>query len=354
MKFRTTCSHCQSVFRLSAEQLEAAQGWAQCSVCGAPFNARSTLAAENGDPLPSEMQQPISSILPDPISVGAVTAETVRENPPLATPQTPINVDPATFPGVSPLPQLAGIENRAGGPDLTSIILIDPDAEATEDYGPLPHFSTLNPTDSKSATTSGSVYRPAYAATPVATHKIVKQTLPVTPPVPQKTVTRVTPPRSGTAQVIWGLISLILLLALLLQLVYFFRDVVALKIPTTRPWLELGCAKIGCTLGLPKDAALIQIIGSDLQAEPAGPGHLQLKLTLGNRAPYAQAWPVLVLTLTDRKDQPQARRSFAPSEYLSDQKLLALGIPAQSEHQLSLPLEVRDMPLAGYRLEVAY
>ena len=134
----------------------------------------------------------------------------------------------------------------------------------------------------------------------------------------------------------------------------FLRDMIVLKAPVTRPWIEAACAQIGCSLSLPKDAALIQIIGSDLQAEPVGAGHLQLKITLGNRAAHAQAWPVLVLTLTDRTDQAQARRSFAPSEYLSDPTLLASGIPAQSEHQLSLPLEVRNLTLAGYRLAISY
>lgn len=354
MKYSTSCTHCASVFRLTPEQLEAAQGWAQCGVCGAPFNARSTLAAENGDPLPLDVSPPLPNELAFE-AASAITAETRHVDSPPATLETSPIDDPdlASAPGIAPLPHLAGIENRAGGPDLTSIILIDPDAEeVTDDYGPLPDFSTKT---SDGTAAPDSIYGPAYSAQPTAKPKPANQgVMADIRPEPFNPVTRVIPSRSRWPTIIWGLISLLLVLALALQLGYFLRDMIVLKAPVTRPWIETACAKIGCSLSLPKDAALIQIIGSDLQAEPAGAGHLQLKITLGNRAAYAQAWPMLVLTLTDRTDQGQARRSFAPSEYLSEPTLLASGIPAQSEHQLSLPLEVRNLTLAGYRLAITY
>ena len=52
MNYRTTCPNCTSVFRLGANQLDAAQGWVQCSVCGAAFDARLSLLMEDGSPLP--------------------------------------------------------------------------------------------------------------------------------------------------------------------------------------------------------------------------------------------------------------------------------------------------------------
>lgn len=356
MKFRTTCPHCESVLRLTPEQLEAAQGWAQCGVCATAFNMRMSLAAENGDPLPLEAAPPVADETRDaelPHTGGGNVPDDATQ-PEHAAPGAALT-DPVTPPDTPAASPLAGIENRAGGPDLTSIILIDPDADVPDDYGPLPVFlATSNVEGGTNADSAASVYGPTYTAPPAAS-KPAKQIFDADVHAqPKRTEGRAKLTRARSFSVIWILTSLILLLVVALQLTYFLRDTLASKMPATRPWLETACATLGCSLSLPKDAALIQIIGSDLQAEPAGPGHLQLKLTLGNRAPYAQAWPVLVLTLTDQKDQAQARRSFAPSEYLADQKLLASGIPAQSEHPLSLPLEVRNMPLAGYRLEIAY
>ena len=349
MKFQTTCTHCDSVFLLTAEQLDAAQGWAQCSVCGSAFNARSTLATENGDPLPVETVAPEPEIAtpPEPETVIAETAPS--EAPQVETQDS----DPTLMPEAAPISQLAGVEARAEQAPLTSIILIDPDAEVTDDYGPLPVFSAT-PQIEGGATDAESIYGPKYMAPP-ATPKPDK---PIFTPPAQGSSTK---PRARTARTSspaaagwWALLIFVLLVVLALQLTYFLRDYIAQKIPAARPALETACAQLGCTLSLPKNAELIQIIGSDLQAEPTNADLLTLKLTLGNRAPYTQAWPVVVLTLTDAKDKPQARRSFAPSEYLADQKLLALGIPAQSEHSLSLPLQVRNLPRAGFRLEVTY
>jgi hypothetical protein len=86
---------------------------------------------------------------------------------------------------------------------------------------------------------------------------------------------------------------------------------------------------LGCTLSLPKNLAL----AADRRLRPANraSGRLRLTLTLGNRAGHAQAWPVLVLTLTDQRNRPLARRSFAPSEYLGDPQRIAAGIPPRSE-----------------------
>ena len=362
MKFRTTCPHCDSVLRLTAEQLDAARGWAQCGVCGVAFDMRRALAAENGDPLPAEVEPselapstqvaPLTEAAIESLPGRATHAEITGDHlQPVEAPPDP--TDPAAL-GFSTVTQLAGIENRASPPDLTSIILIDPDAEVTDDYGPLPNFSTQDAGESASPDAS-SVYGPSYIATSAAAPKSGRRVFAAdVRTAPPKTVTTGSRPRGRASYGLWILASLVLVFLLALQLAYFLRDTLVSQIPAARPWVEAGCAQLGCTLSLPKDAALIQIIGSDLQAEPAGPGHLKLKLTLGNRAQYAQAWPLLVLTLTDQKDQPQARRSFAPSEYLADLKLIAAGIPAQSEHLLSLPLEVRNLTLAGYRLEVAY
>lgn len=347
MKFQTTCTHCDSVFLLTAEQLDAAQGWAQCSVCGSAFNARSTLATENGDPFPAEPVEPEiatppepETVIPDTVSIEAPQAETQDS-------------DPTLLPEAAPVSQLAGVEARAEQAPLTSIILIDPDAEVTDDYGPLPVFSAT-PQIEGGATDAESIYGPKYTA-PAATPKHDK---PIFTPPAQGVSTK---PRARTARTSsraaagwWALLIFVLLVVLALQLTYFLRDYIAQKIPAARPALEMACSQLSCTLGLPKNAELIQIIGSDLQAEPTNADLLTLKLTLGNRAPYTQAWPVVVLTLTDAKDRPQARRSFAPSEYLADQKLLAFGIPAQSEHLLSLPLQVRNLPRAGFRLEITY
>jgi hypothetical protein len=143
-----------------------------------------------------------------------------------------------------------------------------------------------------------------------------------------------------------------LLVVLLAQTSYFLRDSLVARWPQGRPAFEQACAVLGCSVSLPQNLAQLQIIGTDLQTET--PSRLKLVLTLGNRADQAQAWPVLVLTLTDQRERPLARRSFAPSEYLDDPRRIAAGIPPRSEQPLSLPLTVRDVAPMGFDLKLSY
>jgi hypothetical protein len=238
-----------------------------------------------------------------------------------------------------------GIARREAADELPSIILIDPDAAANVDLGPLPEIPAAP--------------RELVATSP-APSAFEKQTGPSTTPGTRiEYATSMPRPgvRAGRAQRrlkpwVWASLSAVLALTLLAQAAWFLRDTLVSQAPQLRPLLEQACARLGCTLELPKNAAQLQIIGSDLQTEANG--RLILVLTLGNRADYAQAWPMLVLTLTDARGQPLTRRSFAPSEYLGDPQRIAAGLPPLSEQALSLPLSVSGMRPMGFNLKLAY
>jgi len=336
MTYRTTCPNCASVFLLGADQLDAARGWVQCSICGVAFDARPSLLMEDGTPLPPAVE-------PEPIEAPLQTEET----PPIE----PEAIEAMSGPAAETMPEEEipeavaaeevaadasprGIAQREAPLDLPSIILIDPDIPVAEDPGPLPQIYPA----------------PAYPAAPVA---------PTNPPAAR---IEYAAPMPGTARIpaalrhinpwVWAGASALLGVLLLAQITFFLRDTLVSRLPQTRPGFEQACAMLGCTLSLPKNLALLQIVGSDLQTEASG--RLKLTLTLGNRANHVQAWPVLVLTLTDQRNRPLARRSFAPSEYLGDARRIADGIPPRSEQALSLPLNVRNLAPMGFDLQLTY
>ena len=345
MNYRTTCPQCASVFRLGMDQLEAAQGWVQCSVCGAAFDARLNLLMEDGSPLPPAEPEPTEAaplaeaaspprheIYPTEPEALDIEPEAAEEGSPVAeTPEAASSIEDVT--AAAPP---SGIAQRDKWQDLPSIILIDPDTPILdEELGPLPQTPPV------------SSYPPA-PATGVPTAPVARieyaTAMPGTARVPTA------PKRVNTW--VWATASTLLLLVLLAQMAYFMRDTLVSRLPETRPALEQACAVLGCTLSLPKNLALLQIVGSDLQTESKG--RLRLTLTLGNRANHVQAWPVLLLTLTDQRNRPLARRSFAPSEYLSDSQRIAAGIPPRSEQLLNLPLTVRDLAPMGFDLQLTY
>lgn len=346
MSYRTTCPHCVSVFRLGADQLDAAQGWVQCSVCGAAFDAHLSLLMEDGSPLPP--------VEPEIIEAPQLEEEAEALEPELhETSPAPILQDlpgePVTETADTAEETLAadtprGIIQRVDPLDLPSIILIDPNTTVSDDPGPMPQVYDTSAYPIAPAAQDQPAATSAHPANPPATR------IEYATPLPGST--RLRPPSRRVNPWVWGIASALLLLVLLAQSAYFLRDTLVSRLPQTRPAFEQACAVAGCSLSLPKNLGLLQIVGSDLQTEASG--RLKLTLTLGNRAHHVQAWPVLVLTLTDQRNRPLARRSFAPSEYLEDAQRIAGGIPPRSEQALSLPLTVRNLAPMGFDLNLTY
>jgi predicted Zn finger-like uncharacterized protein len=348
VKYRTTCPHCTSVFRLGADQLDAAQGWAQCGVCGAAFDARPSLLMEDGSPLPAA---------PAPAEIGPVAVEAaVPDAAPFAEAATrqpaPVTAD-GFVASVSPddEPQAAeapsGIAPHEASAGLSEITIFDPDIPVPDDFGPT--LQLQEPAPASPALTYPSADSSAPAASTAPADRVRYTRVEPVPPQPESQ--DVEPSARHTTRA-WGSASVLLLVLLLAQSAYFLRDTLVSQLPQTRPALERMCALLGCTLSLPKNLAHVQIVGSDLETEAGG--RLKLTLTLGNRAGHAQAWPVLVLTLTDQRNRPLARRSFAPSEYLGDAQRIAAGMPPRSEQPLSLPLTVHDLQPMGFDLQLVY
>jgi predicted Zn finger-like uncharacterized protein len=363
VNYRTTCPNCASVFRLGEDQLGAAQGWVQCSVCGTAFDARPSLLLADGSPLPPP--EPVEAAPPQPVA--AIEPEAAGAAPVAAVESRPGEETPETVPAASDTTATEpprGIAQRETAFDLDSIILIDPDIPVPDEPGPLPQIPP-----SRSSYPPPPPAQPAPPAKPASTKARPTARADYAPPMPDRR--RRPAPLPRLQPWMWGVASALLAAVLLAQTLYFLRDALVSRLPQTRPAFEQACAALGCTLSLPKNLAQLQIVGSDLQTEapargtPAGApllrsdpsaanGRLKLTLTLGNRAGEAQAWPVLVLTLTDQRNRPLARRSFAPSEYLGDSSRIAAGIPPRSEQILSLPLTVRGPAPMGFDLQLSY
>jgi hypothetical protein len=146
--------------------------------------------------------------------------------------------------------------------------------------------------------------------------------------------------------------SLLVFAALLGQYLLAFRVELAVKYPAVRPVLEMLCAQTGCTIELPSNPELVSIEASDLH--PGKKGGLELIATLRNRAPHAQAWPHLELTLTDGADKPIVRKVITPAQYLPSHLAEADGFEANGELAVQLQLDPGNLPAAGYRLYLFY
>ena len=153
----------------------------------------------------------------------------------------------------------------------------------------------------------------------------------------------------------WAIAAGFAVISLIAQLGIHYRVEIAVLAPESRPALEVLCDLVMCTVDLPSKVELLSIEASDLHpSDPATPTQLELTATLRNRAPFAQTWPHLELTLTDTADSAVARRVIAPQEYLPRGRDATSGFASQSDNAVSVYLTTTGLPASGYRLYLFY
>lgn len=154
----------------------------------------------------------------------------------------------------------------------------------------------------------------------------------------------------------WIIAVLAVVLALLAtaQATYYMRTQIVAQWPILKPHFDKACQFLDCTVELPKQTELLAIDDSDLKEDAERQGLIHLTSTIINNATFAQAYPLLELTLTDTYDKPVLRRAFTPPEYLPAGTDISKGLSAGEEIHVKLALTVSGEAVAGYRVFVTY
>ena len=168
-------------------------------------------------------------------------------------------------------------------------------------------------------------------------------------PVPEFLLKHEVEPRS---RLLWGSLVFLAATALAAQVVYRYRTEIAALAPGTRAGLAAACQVVHCELTLPRRPELMSIDSSDLQADARFDSMIVLNAVLRNRAPFAQDFPALELTLTDERDRPVVRKVLVPAQYLDPARLAsrAQGIAPGSEMALRVNFDAGRVKAIGYRL----
>lgn len=134
-------------------------------------------------------------------------------------------------------------------------------------------------------------------------------------------------------RVVYGAASVVLLLVLGGQYVWFNSKDLFRRYPVSRPWLERLCVHTGCVLPEPRDPTRIRIVSRDVRIHPTHERALLITATLMNTASYTQPYPRMQFTLFDVNGQIIGARIFNPSEYLDEDVGLDRGmIPRTPVH----------------------
>lgn len=124
------------------------------------------------------------------------------------------------------------------------------------------------------------------------------------------------PLTAGVRRPRWPGMAIIALLtmSLLLQLLLAQRTELAAD-ARWRPWVDAMCNVLQCQLPTWHQPDAWTMLARNVQPKPGQPGVLDVSASFRNDADWPQAWPTLLLTLSDIEGRPVAARRFPVDEY---------------------------------------
>lgn len=370
MALATQCPHCHTTFRVAHDQLKLRAGLVRCGACKQIFNGiENLLRPEELEPaahaLPPLHRPPVPETKP------AATSESSTETPP-ETPSSDTDDSIANRPDFEPGADEHGAVEAEETPPTEPPV---PEEEVRHD--PLLRMTLMDYAHARSeAADDVEEGRPADGEqAPDALESVIDdlQSKPWRRPeeategdaLDQADASDFEEPafvRQGRRKQRIGRVlrifmmsaSVILLITLMAQSLYVFRDRIAVWFPQTKPVLAQACAYLNCQVGLPAQIDVVSIESSELQTLATNANTFALTVLLRNHGATEQGWPHIELTLNDANEKPIARRVFAPREYLPTPQDLKKGFGARSEQPVKLYFELSQLKASGYRVYLFY
>lgn len=301
MSLITACPACQTQFEVTDQQLQAYAGKVRCGECDHVFDAQSYLL----ETTPTQM-----TVAETPGSVPEVSDASVYFK---------VSAEAAQVDSTS---QVEGAFTSAEPSVQPDLVLEDADGSSWQVNDPQDQH--LEPTI------------PAFLRDVSLTDE------------------RHAPVQSVGHQRIYGLFIGLLILAVLLQIIYFTRSGLAANYPQTKPLLLSLCQRLHCDLRLPQDITQLTIDDADIQEHRERQDVLTFSSVLMNHGVVAQAYPKVELTLTNTADEAVLRKVLQPAQYLPASVDPTVGLAAQQEQSVKVLLGVDEKLVTGFRVAIAY
>lgn len=307
----TRCQHCNTWFRIGSADVRAAHGQVRCGFCGEEFNALKTLcdtlpadAGKVGDPPAGQFQAGYEADASAPV-------EATESGLPADAEDAVPEVEPADagVPGIEAVTTPA--EPAPPG-----------DAEAIA--------SVVEPPPTDVAASSAVAER-------AGLHRRHGK-----PPRPTPR-----PPRRWGAALAWGFGCLILLFGLATQAVLYEHEALRAN-PVTRSAIEGLYAAFGHPLPPRRDLAALTISQAEVTSAPDAAGALLVTAALTNRADFAQPYPLLRVSLTNRFGNVIGQGMFMPRDYLPQVPKTAL--PAGETQAVRLRIVDPGTAAVGFKI----
>ncbi len=313
-----SCLHCRELVAIDRETRLAPE---MCPRCGGVLRDRlatETAAIDAADSGGRSFVSFLQSSEATTANTAETTVATGMEIIDEATTANPVLLDGADL-------KIAGTEI---GTDTETETETETISEATSGLDPQATEATRD-----DAVAASTMPMPATSApTPTPT----PQAFPVTPSFTRQHARPGTHPRAAGWQ--W---ALLIVLSLILALQVLLADRARLAADATwRPLIAPLCDALGCSIPPWHQPDALTMLSRDVSPIAGRVGGLNVQATFRNDARWAQAWPVLLLSLSDADGRVLGSRAFTPREYLgaaATQTELAPGQSAQIALQLHEP-----------------
>lgn len=149
-----------------------------------------------------------------------------------------------------------------------------------------------------------------------------------------------------------GIFALLLLVLLAGQLAWLQKDTYA-KMDQWKGLYATACDVLGCSLPAQEDLDKIRASNVLVRDHKAVEGVKMLDAVLINRAPFKQAFPILILQYTDVNGELVADQAFKPEQYLRGELTGARQMPTNTRVYVSIPIRDPGERAVNYQLQLA-
>lgn len=355
----TQCPKCLAIFTASTDQAQAYNGLVRCGHCAQIFHAESNRieGAQFENPVSEDIQNSFLSPEHAQTLTQQVNAEP-GDNKSIEQLETPSTQEQKN----SQLPESPTLDSNHEGDDEEIIIEappilwegIDQQVEAksgSEEVDPRKQFSDIagSPLIDDSEQTPESQISNLHSQGVSNRRGKRKGQRRAPPPSDKAPDMPVIKPKSRRF-VRPVLLSLALFLSLLFlwQVKTFYWYGLA-QVSWLRPYLGWACVIARCEVPVRTAFAQIDLSGTSVAINPEIPGGLRITVNLVNRAHFAQPYPPLQVTLTDREGKVVGQRTYVAADYVSESSKL---LPVREVRQINIDLAQPSEQAVGYEVQL--
>lgn len=149
----------------------------------------------------------------------------------------------------------------------------------------------------------------------------------------------------------WPVVGLLLLLLLSVQVAWFNMPVFSRE-PWLRPYYEAACEILPCEVPGQADKSALRASDLIVRSHPDVARALMVDAVITNNADFRQRLPRLQLSFTDLEGRVVASRTFAPKDYLGGEMTGLDHIPARTDVRITIEILDPGPAAIGYSLTV--